>query len=61
MTIEEQIVARFIEKVVADGAIPPETAQRIEALWKERNLKSVDAILDAIKQGVNANDQNSTA
>ncbi len=61
MTIEERIVAKFIEKVAADRAIPPETARRIEALWKEQKLKHVDAILDAIKQGASAHDQNPTA
>jgi hypothetical protein len=54
MTIEERIVAKFIEKLAADEAIPHETALLIEALWKECKLKNVDAILSAIKQGANA-------
>ena len=49
MTIEERIISKFIEYLRIDNAVSSETAQKIEALWKDGNLSNVEAILDAIK------------
>jgi hypothetical protein len=61
MTIEERIFRRFIEKLGQDESIPPEMIQQIEALWKDGGLKNPDAVLDAIRRGVNAHGQNTTS
>ena len=59
MTIEERITERFIQKLEADGAVPPEVARRLQTLWKRGKLKDVDAILEAIQQGAGSDGQNS--
>jgi len=61
MTIEERIVASFMKKLADDESIPRETVQRIEALWKQGQLKNADAILNAIRQGANAHGENRTS
>jgi hypothetical protein len=61
MTIEERIVAKFMEKIADDKSIPRETLRRIEALWKQGQLKNADAILNAIRQGASAHGENPTS
>jgi len=61
MTIEERIVAKFMEKIADDKSIPRETLWRIEALWKQGQLKNADAILNAIRQGASAHGENPTS
>jgi len=58
MTIEERIVARFMEKLADDKSISRETVLRIEALWKQGLLNNVDAILSAIREGAKAHGEN---
>ena len=61
MTIEEQIVAKFMEKIADDKSIPRETLRRIEALGKQGQLTNADAIFNAIRQGASAHGENPTS
>jgi hypothetical protein len=61
MTIEERIIAQFMEKIARDKSIPRDTLRRIEALWKQGQLKNADAVLDAIRQGASAHGENPTS
>jgi hypothetical protein len=59
MTVEDRILARFIETIGTDQSVPPEVARRIKSLWKKGQLKDADAILTMIKEGVRADAKNS--
>ncbi len=59
MTVEERILARFIETIETDESVPREVARRIELLWKEGRLKDADAILTVISEGVRDDAKNS--
>jgi hypothetical protein len=51
MTIEERIIARFLQKLADDESVPRETVQRMQALWTQGRLNDADAILNAIRKG----------
>ena len=59
MTVEDRIMARFIETIGSDQSVPPEVARRIKSLWKNGQLKDADAILAVIKEGVRDDAKNS--
>jgi hypothetical protein len=59
MTVEDRIMARFIETIGTDQSVPPEVARRIKSLWKKGQLKDADAILTMIKEGVRDDAKNS--
>ena len=61
MTIEDRIVARFIEKIKQDKEIPEEIIPLIEALSRQGGLKNVDAVLNAIKQGAKTDGKSITS
>jgi hypothetical protein len=58
-TVEDRIIARFIETIGTDRSVPPEVARRITSLWKNGQLKDADAILTMIKEGVRDDAKNS--
>ncbi len=60
MTVEERIVAKFLEKLRSDQSIPQEVFTRIQALCKERRLADVQAILSALREGIRDHAKNST-
>ena len=60
MTVEERIVAKFLEKLRSDQSIPQEVFTRIQALCKEGRLADVQAILCALREGIRDHAKNST-
>ena len=60
MTVEERIVAKFLEKLGSDQSIPREVFARIQSLWKEGRLADVQAILSALREGIRDDAKNST-
>jgi len=60
MTVEERIVANFLEKLRSDQSIPREVFARIQSLWKEGRLADVQAILSALREGIRDDAKNST-
>lgn len=59
--IEGRILERFLAKMQADQAIPPEVVRRIRELCERGQINSLDRILDAIRQGVKEHATNSAA
>jgi len=60
MTVEERIVANFLEKLRSDQSIPREVFALIQSLWKEGRLADVQAILSALREGIRDDAKNST-
>lgn len=52
MTVEERIVAKFLEKLRTDQSVPQEVFARIQSLWKQGRLADVQAILSALREGI---------
>jgi hypothetical protein len=59
-TIEGRIFQRFLAKVEADQAIPPEVARRLRELYERGQISAVDRIVDALREGVKEHAKNST-
>ena len=59
MTVEERIMARFIDTIDTDESVPQEVVSRIKLLLREGRLKDADAILTVISEGVKDNAKNS--
>jgi hypothetical protein len=60
LSIEERILDRLFQQLEADNTIPREVIRRIHALRQSGRLKDVDAILDAIRDGVKDHAKNSS-
>jgi len=60
-TIEGRILERFLVKVEADQAIPPEVVRRLRELCEQGQINVVDRILDALREGVREHAKNSAA
>lgn len=60
-TIEERILERFLAKMEADQAIPPEVVRRLRELCERGQINAVDRILDALREGVKEHAKNSAA
>jgi hypothetical protein len=60
-TIEGRILESFLLKVEADETIAPEVARRLRELCELGQIKTVDRILDALREGVKEHAKNSTA
>ena len=60
MTVEDRIVAKFLEKLTSDHSIPQEVVNRLKSLWEEGRLEDVHSILSAIREGVKDHAENST-
>lgn len=60
MTVEERIVAKFLEKLRSDQSIPQEVFARVQSLCEKRRLADVQAILNALKEGMRDHAKNST-
>lgn len=58
-TIEGRILERFLAKVEADQAIPPEVVRRLRELCERGQINAVDRILDALREGVKEHATNS--
>ena len=58
MTVEERIMARFIQTIDTDKSLPQEVVRRIKLLLKEGRLKDADAILTVIREGVRDDAEN---
>ena len=52
MTVEERIVAKFLEKLRFDQSIPQEVLARIQSLCKEGRVADLQAVLNALKEGM---------
>jgi len=61
LTIEGRILERFLAKIEADQAIPPEVVRRLRELCEQGQINAVDRILDALREGVKEHATNSTA
>lgn len=61
MSVEERIVAKFVQKLESDQKIPKEVLRRLLLLWEEGKLKDPEAIIRAIREGVHDHAENSTA
>ena len=59
MTVEERIMARFIDTIDNDKSVPREVVRRITLLLKEGKLKDADTILTIISEGVKEDGKNS--
>jgi hypothetical protein len=59
MTVEERIMARFIDTIDNDKSVPREVVRRITLLLKEGKLKDADTILTVISEGVKEDGKNS--
>ncbi len=60
LSIEERILNRLFRQLESDEAIPREVFRRIHSLRQSGRLKDVDAILDAIRDGVKDHAKNSS-
>lgn len=60
-TIEGRILERFLVKMEADQAIPPEVVRRLRELCERGQITAVDRILDALREGVKEHAKNSAA
>ena len=60
MTVEERIVAKFLEKLRSDQSILQEVFARIQSLCKEGRMADVQAILSALREGIRDYAKNST-
>jgi hypothetical protein len=60
LSIEERILNRLFRQLEADKTIPREVIRRIDSLRQSGRLKDVDAILDAIRDGVKDHAKNSS-
>ena len=60
MTIEDRIVAKFLEKLRSDKSIPQEVFARIQSLCKAGPVVDVQSILSALKEGIRDHAKNST-
>ena len=60
LTVEERILDRLFRKIESDESIPREVVRRIHSLRQSGRLKDVDAILDAIRDGVKDHAKNSS-
>ncbi len=60
LSIEERILDRLFRQLEADKTIPREVIHRIHGLRQSGRLKDVDAILDAIRDGVKDHAKNSS-
>lgn len=58
-TIEGRILERFLAKVEADQAVPPEVARRLRELYERGQINAADRILDALREGVKEHATNS--
>jgi len=59
MTVEERIMARFIDTIDNDKSVPREVVRRITLLLKEGKLNDADTILTVISEGVKEDGKNS--
>ncbi len=60
-TISERVLQRFLTKVEADGAVPPEVARRLRELHEKGQLDDTGRILNAIREGVRKRAENPAA
>ena len=60
LSLEERILNRLFRQLEADKTIPREVIRRIHGLRQSGRLKDVDAILDAIRDGVKDHAKNSS-
>ena len=61
LTLEERVLARLMSKIESDRSVPSEVALRIRALCEEGRLKDSNAILDAVRRGIEDHAKNSQA
>ena len=59
MTVEQRIVANFLEKLKSDHSIPQEVFARIQSLCEEGRVADVQAILNALREGMRDHAKNS--